>query len=273
MRIALLAWVCLFAIDAQSVKLTVRTAGDQTTFHIGEVIPLELSFTSDTPDSYQVNTVTSDRSGRLGLELCKVEPDTGWDDPLAVYFNAYGGGYIGGGMFVYQKLSKQPTVIHRALNQWVRFSQPGSYRLVVVSSRAGRVGSEFQGPPIEVSSNELSLTIVPAGPEWQAATLDRARSVLANQKGSPEAVATLRYLGTEAAAREMARGLSDQNAFQYKLGLASTPAKDAAMKIMHELLEDPDFPVNGLFLDTMSVVALPPGKAEDRWKERAELED
>ncbi len=271
MRFAALGLVCLFVAQAESVKLTVRTLGDQTTFHIGELIPLELSFTSETPDTFQINNASYDRSGRLGLESFQVEPNSGWDDPLAGYFSAYGG-FIGGGLFNYQKLSTQPAVIHQFLNEWVRFNQPGRYHVAVTSMRVSRIGADSLNQPKEVPSAELWLTIIPAIPDWQAATLEQARAVFASQKNSPDAIATLRHLGTPGAAREMARSLSDQNAFQYKFGLASTPAKDAALKIMDELLNDPDFPVNGLFLETMSLVALPADQTNHRAEARAELE-
>ena len=275
-------WACLFVLQAQDpVALAVRTSGGQETFHIGERIPLELSFTSSSA-SYQLNTASYDRGGRLAVESYKIEPDQGWDDPLDLYFQSYGG-FMGGGLSGFQRLSAAPSVIHRDLNEWVRFNQPGRYRLVVASSRVSRVGTEFRSPAVEVSSGELWLTIIPATAEWQAAALEQARAILAHQPtgGLPpsgpspaaQAVATLRYIGTPAAAREMARGLTEPSfAFQFKLGLASTPARDAAMKSLDELLNDPDFPVNGNFLDTMSLVGLPPGKTDHRPEERVELE-
>ncbi len=159
--------------DSESVKLTVRTKGDQTIFHIGELIPLELSFTSASENHYQINTASYDRSGRLGVESYQVEPSTGWDDPLALYFRSYGG-TIGGGLSGFQKLSEQPAVIHRALNEWVRFNQSGRYHVAVTSSRVSRVGAEFLSKPKEVPSDGLWLTIIPATPEWQAATLAEA---------------------------------------------------------------------------------------------------
>jgi len=264
----------LFVLQAQSpdpkaVKLTVRTKGDQTIFHIGELIPLELSFTSAPENNYQINTATHDRSGPLGAESYLVEPNTGWDDPLALYFQSYGG-FSGGGLSGFQKLSEHPAVIHRALNEWVRFNQPGRYHVVVTSSRVSRVGAEFLSKPREVPSDGLWLTVIPATPEWQAATLGEA---LAHDKNETRAIAMLRYLGTPAAAREMARRLNDQNAaYEFKLGLASTPAREAALKSLDELLNDPDFPVNGLFLDTMSLVALPAEETPNRPAEREELE-
>jgi hypothetical protein len=261
-------------VESEGVKLKVRIKGDRAGFHVGELIPLELSFTSASPNTYQIDTASYDRSGRLGEESFQVEPAEGSDDPLALYFQSYAG-FIGGGLRGFKRLSTVPSVIERPLNEWVRFNQPGRYHVVVTSMRANRVGSNFGSQPLEIPTAELWVTIIPATAEWQAATLARARTLLSGQghASAAEAMSILRYLGTAGAAREMARGLNDPNAaFQYKLGLASTPDRDAALKILDELLHDPDFPVNGLFLDTMSLVALPAGKIENRPERREELE-
>jgi hypothetical protein len=274
MRFETVALACILALnvsgaqaESAAVKLTVRAKNDQTTFRIGELIELELSFSSTSSNTYQFNTATYDRSGRLGSESYQVEPKTGWDDPLEMYFQSYGG-FIGGGLHGIDRLSTQPKIIHRDLNEWVRFNQPGKYRVVVTSSRVSA-----NAKPETVQSEEIWLTIVPATAEWQAATLQKALAILDDDHRSASAIATLRYLGTPAAAAAMARRLTDQNtAFQYKLGLAATPARESALKTLDELLNEPEFPVNGLFLEAMSLVALPADKSVNRPQERADLE-
>jgi hypothetical protein len=72
---AVLLFICSVAINeacAQSeapltheVILTVSIASDRHEFHIGEIIPLQLSFTSPVNDRYQVNMAQYDRSGRM----------------------------------------------------------------------------------------------------------------------------------------------------------------------------------------------------------------
>ncbi len=132
-------------------------------------------------------------------------------------------------------------------------------------------------------SNELSLTIVSATPEWQNDLLVRARDVLdsephADANSRPESVAgqalaALRYLGTPAAAVEMAGRLNDPVLSpQFQLGLAATPARDAAIAALQKLLDDPTFPVDPSFLNTMSLVALPSEEIADRPARRVELE-
>ncbi len=264
------------------INLTVHTRGDQPTFHIGELIPLELSYSSTSPNTYQLDMATYDRSGRLGEERFSVEPKSGWDDPLHPFFQSFGG-FLGGGLRSFQTFTPQPTVIRRELNEWVRFNEPGRYRLIVTSGRATRVGAGMGDPPVSVQSNELWLTIVPATPEWQQQTLEKARAALREQKPvltapatetpAGQAVKVLRYLGTPAAASEMARHLNDPTgAFEYMLGLASTPAREAALTSLRQLLADPGFPITGLFLETMSLVALPPEVTSKRPDERVELE-
>jgi hypothetical protein len=102
------------------VKLTAAVHGGQTTFRVGEVIPLELSFTSTAPGKYQFDNATYDRSGRLNSETFSVEPKSGWDDPLELYFRSYAG-FMGGGLRGIETLASKPAVVHLELNEWVRF--------------------------------------------------------------------------------------------------------------------------------------------------------
>src|SRR5579872_2757429 len=64
------------------IHLSVRTHGGQLVFRVGEVIPLELSFSSAAPKTYQLDMATYDRSGRLNAERFTVQPTSGWRDPL-----------------------------------------------------------------------------------------------------------------------------------------------------------------------------------------------
>ena len=63
------------------VNLTVHTRGNESTFQVGQVIELELSFTSAKPKAYQIDMATYDRSGRLNAETFAIKPAAGWEDP------------------------------------------------------------------------------------------------------------------------------------------------------------------------------------------------
>src|SRR5436190_1491768 len=51
-----------------ALHFSVRTRGGQVSFRVGEVIPLELSFSSAAPKTYQLDMAGYDRSGRLNAE-------------------------------------------------------------------------------------------------------------------------------------------------------------------------------------------------------------
>ncbi len=109
------------------------------------------------------------------------------------------------------------------------------------------------------------------------AALAETKPHAAPARGQPnprrEAVKTLRYLGTAAAAREMAHRMNDPECgSDCKFGLIGSPARAAGLDEMRRLLADPDFPVDGQFLSTMSVVGLPADAAGDLPTQRQQLE-
>ncbi len=88
-----------------------------------------------------------------------------------------------------------------------------------------------------------------------------------------QAAKIVRYLGTAAAAREMAqRTNSGDVAFDFLLGFVSSPAREAVLDQMKALLVDPDFPVYEQDLCGMSVVALPPDATDQVAAEQRALE-
>jgi hypothetical protein len=269
-------------VPSHAPQLTVTIRNNQSSFHIGEIIPLDLAFTSSSPNTYQLDTATYDLSGRLGEDQFVVDPSNGSDDPLHLYFRAFKG-FIAGGLRGFKGLSTTPATIHADLNEWVRFKAAGQYRLTVMSNRVSKVGSNEFGNPT-VTSNSVTLTILPATKEWQDATLKSAVQFLDSTKppvvpaldpaGSrTQAVKTLRYLGTPGAAREMARRMTGAvSDWDLAAGLMGSPARSVALEEMKKLLVDPNFPVNGRFLSTMSVLALPDGIVDNIPEERAEIE-
>jgi hypothetical protein len=226
------------------VTLKVRVRGDQSVFQIGEVIPLELSFTSSTPDKYRLEMATYERTGRLNIQSFAVQPLAGWDDPLGFYFQYFRPGFAGGPLIA-KALSTEPAVIQLEMNEWVRFKNPGQYRVAVRSARVSKLGPrlDIPGDVVRTRSNELLLTIAPATEAWQLRTLQRALAILDGPAGATgnyqrrrdtqrPAVKALRYLGA-AAAREMARRLlpNERNwTDDYRLGLVASPAREAALE-------------------------------------------
>jgi hypothetical protein len=250
-----------------AVRLSVSTR--QTKFYSGEVIPLDLSFSSAIPKRYQINMATYDRSGRMNYEEFVVEPKDATRDPLHLYFNSIAA-FMGGGLTHFEFLTVAPTVIHLNLNEWVSLERPGTYKLRVVSRRVSDSVSNDQpmGEPGEANSNWIELTIVSPSISWQEAELSRIRQVLnqgtATNAVTPDetrqaALSQLRYLGTVEAAREMARRLRGEDGhtdFECMFGLIGSRHREAGLEEMNRLFENPNFPVTQMFLTTMSILPL-----------------
>jgi len=203
----------------RNIVLRVSIANDRKEFHIGETIPLQLSFSSTVKDRYQVNMAQYDRSGRMNYEHFTISPSQGAVDPLVSY------NWGMGGLTTFQFLSSAPWTIKLNLNEWVRFTQPGEYRLMISSSRVGvRDQSSPTGTsPVTARSTELTLKIVAADPAWQkrifkaaVANLDASAPQKPEQREQYEtsrrqALETLRFLGTADAAGEMAKRMRGED--------------------------------------------------------------
>jgi hypothetical protein len=176
--------------------LTVRLPARKSTFAMGEIIPLELEFCGRAGPDYYFSTATGDRLA-LSRERYEVTPAGGSDDPMAELLSSVG--IAGSVLSGWHPLDGSPLILPVHLNQWVRFTKPGSYRLVVQSTRLERYSRE---PAPTLTSGPVTLDIETAKPEWAAAEM--ARAVAALDGRGPltprEGAAILQHLGTKEAA-------------------------------------------------------------------------
>ena len=247
-----------------NVVLHVSLGSEQSQFHIGEKIPLELGYSAAVKDRYQVNMAQYDRSGRMEYEHFHVAPEDGAVDPLA---NRMGG--IGGGLTGFKFLDAQPWTIRLNLNEWIRFTRPGEYLLSIDSNRVTIRDPEavLGTSPITVHSNEIKLKVVPATREWQMQVFKQAVADLddpdphdpalpeQNAKSKRAALETLRFLGTPESIRELTRRMrgESQGGLDYicMLGVAYSPLPDVARSAVQEALTDPNHPIAQNFLYMM----------------------
>lgn len=268
LALVLFAAFCVGHTCAQStppidsnVLLKVAVASDQREFRIGETIPLQLSFSSSVKNQYQLNMAQSDRSGRMPYEQFTLTPAEGAVDPSPNHGSL-------GGITSYQFLTTEPLTIKLNLNEWVRFTQPGEYRLVVSSNRVGMRdrSSAWGTSEVTARSNKIKLKIVKADPVWQKRIFDDAVAKLdaplpraSNQSDQfathRQAIETLRFLGTAEATRELVKrmGHQDSGAFDHvcMLGIVSSPERSVARSALAEALVDPDNAIDSLFLYTV----------------------
>jgi hypothetical protein len=284
-------WYVSLAAD---VDLRLTLQGNKSVFYEGEIIPLKLVFTTNAKQKYTANTRTYDRSGRLDLESFCVTPDTG-SDPLEDYYgsgiwSAFQGGGISSGD---RALTRAPYVINEELNEW-KSLKPGRYTLRVVSGRVDLIRSGATGPgegPILVLSNAVTFQVIAATPQWQAEELARAVSLLDTKhenltQGQFEqirrAMRVLRFLGSEAATRELARRFwshdrppgsphgpdviypasqfyqsqIDRSSWDFRAGLIASPCRAVAIRELNAAIDNHEHPATRAMVETLALLEI-----------------
>jgi hypothetical protein len=240
----------LFPQEDKTASLTIRFADGSSRFHVGEIIPVELSFVAAVPEVYDMSTRNYDRSGRLDLEQFHVTPPG--RDPLQNYFSM--GAFMGGGLGSSRVLSSEPEIIREDLNEWVALDKPGHYSLCVTSDRVSRRTPD-KAESVELRSNSLDFDVVPADPTWQQQALSTAIATL-NIRSSTEAekaaaLRVLRFLDTPTSLHELVFRLGtrdDRNSWNEIAGLASSRYQNLVVKELEKQMSAPDIALSADYL-------------------------
>ncbi|HTY63084.1 MAG TPA: hypothetical protein VMG30_12620 [Acidobacteriota bacterium] len=255
------------AKNPKGLSFAIQLKDKKTRFRQGEIIQVELSFSSALPKTYQLDDARYDRGGRLGIDSYHVDPADGAVDPLKELQNGTKGGIRG-----FPILDVKPHLIVRNLNEYVRFDKPGKYRLYVFSSRVGRKPSDSEnagkqpgmsnGPTlpgligVPATSNVVEFTILPLNPEWAAKQLKSAEALLESpgtddfmqrDKDVQAATDVIRYLGTEDSVNYMVRHLVDAET-DFGFGLIGSPFPATVVKELENGLTAQDCPVSSYYL-------------------------
>jgi hypothetical protein len=222
-------------VGTVTASLTVTIAGGRSTFVPGELIPLELVFRREGDFDYYISAEDRDWAGRLDIEQYVVTPSEGTDDPLAEYLEGVPG--ITGRFRDVSPRQGSPFTLNVHLNEWVRFTQPGSYELVVTSRRLRRHSGQ---PAPELRSEPVTLRIQSAPDGWYEKEFARAEAAITS--GDPEQVqmgmTILRHLGTRDAALALVRHYSAaQSRFDLFAGLVSSPYRADIVEAMEARLD------------------------------------
>jgi hypothetical protein len=253
--------LCTRVSSTADVQFKLSVAGEKTVFQLGEIVPLDLSFTANKEGAYWAESRPEGRNTRLFYELYCVKPAA--PDPLETYFNGNGGAVDGPAYD--NPLGTKPFVAHVELNEFLTL-MPGKYEIYAVSSRV------FYDPTCKgwfcvsqtwavVQSNAIGIEIRPAPREWEMAQIDEAQRILASSSHPEEAyhaARTLRFLNSEDAARALVRNYSGKEDYdqagarELKLGLFGSPFRQLILSEMHDLVTAPERAVTEGFLDTLS---------------------
>ncbi|HEX8070539.1 MAG TPA: hypothetical protein VF546_11340 [Pyrinomonadaceae bacterium] len=247
------------ARNPAGVTFKLRLKNGQTQFRQGEVIRLELAFSSSVPGVYKLDARSYDRSGRLNTDTFHLTPQAGVVDPLEDYYESLEA-YMGGGLSSTPTLEAKPYVVPADLNEWFRFDRPGRFRLYVTSPRVYSQRARAGRESFVLTSNVVTFDVLPAEPAWARQRLRAITQTLdAPGQGSArrETCRELRFLNTEAATRELVRRFQghDECDFDYAFGLYGTPHRALAVAEMERQLGAPAFPVTRAFLNTLARLA------------------
>ena len=242
-----------------AVTVTLRIVGDRRQFRPGEIIPIELTFESSTPDRFVVDGATSDRSGRLTIDQFDLSPLARVTDPLLDYFAAYDG-YIGGGPRSIGVLGDKPYNVRLDLNEWFRFDTPGTFTLSVRSSRVTDEPESTSSarPVVPAESNVVSFDIMPRDTRWEDAEVLRAvRMLSARNDDRVRGCRILMFLGTHAAVEELIRRHEDGECrYQLTAGMFGARDRVYALDRLEAGLRAAGQVVTGEYLRTLARLAI-----------------
>jgi hypothetical protein len=233
-----------------TASVVVHLPAGKSTYRVGEEIPLELEFRGTGDKDYNFWTGICGFFGHaLSHEMVAVTPSDGIDDPqTASPCGGIGGSCPGS----WHPLDGTPLVIQVSLNDAVRFTRPGTYRVIVTSTRLERYSSQ---PAPVLTSAPVDLTIVPMDEAWAAADVKTA-SDLVDHGGLADVThgaALLRYLGTEAAARALVERFGAIAKVDWSIGDALIASPHRALIVAQmEARVDAGTSLDARFLPTMA---------------------
>ena len=271
---AALFCVAVSAMSQQPpVQLRLGTPGGDARFHIGESIPITLTFETTGSQSLSVATGAAPRRIRPQTpDEFSAEPAAGWVDPLKDLTWTMEGN--GNPMLSQQHAAldaNHPVTVTRTLNEFVVFRAPGHYVVYCTSSRSGA----------NARSNGLALEILPRDDAESAKQFVSARAILetgkppteperfiyqAKENAQADAVRTLRNLDTEAAVTYLASiyGQNRRTESDIEYTLFSSENRALIIRELERRMTDPDLMVNpGLSHHADAVEGFP--AAEHYW--------
>ncbi|MGA8035338.1 MAG: hypothetical protein WB985_05145 [Candidatus Acidiferrales bacterium] len=245
-----------------------QISAPKTTYRVGELIPLDLTFSADTPAAFRIYTNPFDRVPLGIIDTFVLEPE-GAVQPRSSALDAGLPNADDRNPNDTDPLKSSPAHIQVRLNEWFLLNQPATFRLQIESDRiVADVGPSAIPPPFHLASNAIEVRIISADAVWQAEQLKDIRQILDTTKPleseleeSPraEAVQRLRYLDTDASAREIVQRLGEGHFLEnetFSSALFESSHKVAAIDEMNRLIDDRDFPVTTEFADLLAALPI-----------------
>jgi hypothetical protein len=240
------------AANPSDIDFVLRLAGNVSSYHMGEPIGFEISYTSSAERKYltsQTNPIPE--SGSVTVRIAPLE---GTLDPRALRpcWGGIGGSILSSGPIY---LSSRPVTESADLTSWYRFQKPGHYTLTVTSRMVSRSKGVDEGggqETLNLESNTVEFDIFPPDPGWEAQELQTILLDLDAAKYPGDRARgqyLLALLNTPDAARKLV-GLylssSDSEKYSYVFGLTQSSQLDVVIPLLETAMSNPEVSPSGL---------------------------
>lgn len=233
------------------VDLRLSFAGDRNSFHMGESIGFDLSFTSEADGKYLVTPGSPVRD--FAPITVRLAPLEGARDARAFRpcWGGIGGSFLSGGP---QYLSSKVITEQGELTDWYRFHAPGHYIVSVISRGVSRHKSADEGGGYEtltLESNPVEFDILPPDPVWESEQLQAISRQLEDTQNPFERVriaGRLASLDTPQSARKLVEFYlaNSDDKYSYVSALAESSQLDIVLPLLETALSSPDVNPTGL---------------------------
>lgn len=155
---------------AAGVEVQLRAAGNQTTFQLSELVPLEVAFRATRPSTYSIE-IADGWNHAPATDRFLVEP-TGAIIDRHVW-------WVHGTTCCDSRrafLTPTPAVYRHELTDFIRFTEPGEYRVQYTTRRVFKAPPtrEFEPSELLLRSNVLTIRITEDDPKWVEEALRQA---------------------------------------------------------------------------------------------------
>jgi hypothetical protein len=161
------------------LQVELRTASGKNTFRLSEIVPLEVALRSSTPSTYWIE-LADGWNWAPNADRFLVEPSTTILDrsPYASLITCCDS--------LRRQLTSKAAVYQHELTDFLRFTEPGEYRIQYTTRRVfgGPANRKFDPSDMLIRSNVLTITVTDDEPQWLDVTLADALRELAGSRAS-----------------------------------------------------------------------------------------
>src|SRR5882724_664195 len=235
----------LSGTNPDDIEFKIRFVGDKSSFHIGEPIEIEISYSTKIEKKY-LGSWTSPSPGLGGVTPTLTRTDGVLDLRAVRDYMGFAGSVLSSIGF----LGLEPVTQRLELGDWYRFQKPGHYAVMIRSGEVSRAKGAGEGggqEHLSLESNPLEFDVVARDPVWSMSELAEIERILENKEDTERyrALHRLILLDTPPSVRKLVRlylskaDVTDNSGDVVYRGLRESSQIDVIIPLLEEALSDP----------------------------------